>query len=39
MRLVEGLAETSLACGAVFNGSDELLGWLGIALIVSRMLS
>jgi len=39
IRLVEGLAETSLAYGAIFNGSGELLGWVEPVLIVSRILS
>jgi len=43
MRSVEGLAETSLARGAVLiarlGGSSELLGWLGLVLIVSKISS
>ena len=43
MRSVEGLAETSLACGAVLvarlGGSGELLNWLELVLIVSKISS
>jgi len=39
MRSAEGLAEISLAYGAVFNGSGELLGWVGLGSIVSKISS
>jgi len=38
IRSAEGLAETLLACGAVFNGSGELLGWVEPVLIISKIL-
>ena len=35
MRSAEGLAKTSLARGAVFNGSGELLGWEGSVYLLA----
>jgi len=35
--LVEGLAETLLAYGAIFNGSSKLLSWVGPVLIASKI--
>ena len=39
IRLVEGLAETLLAYGAILSGFGKLLGWVESVLIISRILS